>query len=135
MQTTNNSQYVTFEQAKWLKEKGFNEGCENEYFMESGELRYAEPRDKYVLRYVYKFYNDALGICVAPEHYQVVKWLWTKYGIWVSVDMLFEPQQIGFWYCIRQSKEDDKAIQSKEYKTANEAYIAAFDYIKNNNLI
>jgi len=45
--------------------------------------------------------------------------------------MIYETSQIGFWYCIRQSKEDDKAIDSNEYPTPTEAYEAAIEHILN----
>ena len=68
----------------------------------------------------------------APEQWEVVEWLRVNRGIWISVDMVYETAQTGFWYSIRQSKEDDKAIFSNEYTTPQEAYSAAFDYVLNN---
>jgi len=46
--------------------------------------------------------------------------------------MIYETSQIGFWYCIRQSKEDDKAIDSNEYPTPQKAYESAIEYTLNN---
>ena len=46
--------------------------------------------------------------------------------------MVFEPEQTGFWYCIRQSKEDDKAIDSEEYNSPQETTEAALKYVLEN---
>ena len=120
--------YVTFEQAKLFLTKGIR--CETN---KSYVYRFKEHEDK--------GYNPSLTdkplLCdiPAPEQWQVVEWLRVNHGIWVSVDMVYEVTQTGFWYSIRQSKEDDMAIGSNEYPTPQQAYSAAFDYIKNNNLI
>ena len=114
--------YATFEQSKWLKEKGFDNVCSNYYHIR-GKLMNLENGD------------TGEWECDAPEQWQVVEWLRVEKGIWISVDMLYEETQTGFWYCIRQSKHDDIDIQSDEYNSPQEAYLAAFDYIKNNNLI
>jgi len=114
--------YATFEQAKKLKEKGFNVPCVNYYTPEFT-----------VHGFNTSLINSELGdFYSAPEQWQIVEWLRVNHGIWVSVDMIYETSQIGFWYCIRQSKEDDKAIDSNEYPTPTEAYQSAFDYILNN---
>ena len=66
----------------------------------------------------------------------VVDWLYNKHGIWISVDMIFEEHQTGFWYCIRQSKVDDSDIQSEdEYPTTKETYEAAIIYTLNNLIL
>lgn len=59
-------------------------------------------------------------------------WLHETHGIWTSVDMVFGDDQPGFWYCIRESKEDDVAIQSDEFKTITEAYEAGITYALEN---
>jgi predicted CoA-binding protein len=108
--------YATFLQAKKLKEKGFDLICE--CFFHNGN-----------------FNDDSLGrtasgvIYEAPEQWEIVEWLRVNHGIWVSVDMVYETTQTGFWYSIRQSKEDDMAIASNEYPTSQQAYSAAFDYV------
>lgn len=61
-----------------------------------------------------------------------VMWLYEKHGVWISVDMVYEEHQTGFWYIIRESKPDDMDIQSEEYKTPTAAYEAAILYVLNN---
>lgn len=111
---------VSFELAKLLKEKGFDEVCQQWYSVEGG------------LYYQDEFDNNRGFIpvceCEAPTIAEVVMWLHKKHGIWISVDMVFEEQQTGFWYCIRQKKPDDFAVQSDEYVTTSEAYEAAIQY-------
>jgi hypothetical protein len=118
--------YVTFEQSKYFYSKGLDLICEN-YWLQT--------QTEYKRVYIRELYADETPICSAPEQWQVVEWLRVNHGIWISIDMIYEENQIGFWYCIRQSKEGDEAIQSDEYSTPQEAYSAAFDYIKDNNLI
>jgi hypothetical protein len=126
--------YVTFEQAKWLKEKGLIANCKR-YWVKYSNTEYKEMSDIQL-----EDLDREIGIgsnLVIPkyEQWQVVEWLRVNHGIWISVDMVYETTQTGFWYSIRQSKEDDKAICSNDYPTPQEAYSAAFDYILNNNLI
>jgi hypothetical protein len=121
-------EYVTFEQAKLLKEKGFDEECK--MCVAEGDER---PLPFNCGNTIHK--NSLHPYYSAAEQWQVVEWLRVNHGIWISVDMVYETTQTGFWYSIRQSKEDDMAIASNEYPTPQEAYSAAFDYILNNNLI
>ena len=126
--------YVTFEQAKWFKEKGLIANCKR-YWVKYSNTEYKEMSDIQL-----EDLDREIGIgsnLIIPkyEQHQVVEWLRVNHGIWISVDMVYETTQTGFWYSIRQSKEDDKAICSNEYPTPQEAYSAAFDYIFNKNLI
>jgi len=102
--------YVTFEQAKLLKEKGF-EDIQIDYGL-----------------------NQMLNNCKAPEQWQIVEWLRNNHGIWVSVD--FNPENSLFFYCIRRRLYRVRLNQTVSYHNEpHEAYSAAFDYILNNNLI
>jgi len=119
--------YITFDQAKWLKEIGFKEKCETSYYLQNNERLMVEDNGITKITPMYNYSR--------PEHHQVVEWLRVNHGIWVNVDMVYAENQTGFWYCIRESKNDDRAIDSNEYPTPKEAYSAAFDYIKENKLI
>jgi hypothetical protein len=95
--------YVTFEQAKLLKEKGFD--------------------SKYKL-FVEKFIENA-----RPEQWQVVEWLRVKYkinvfairdgGYWISKYQDFN----------KEEEQSPKEIIIAHKNTKEEAYSAAFDYI------
>jgi hypothetical protein len=139
--------YVTFEQAKWLKEKEFHlptlsfyvidDEDEDNGYGELGELvddpNYSFPSlaDNTLF--------DALAS--APEQHQVVEWLRVNHSIWISVgvDDLFHKGK--FYILIKKHNIDrwdlislDNKIHSP-YDSPQEAYSAAFDYIKDNNLI
>ena len=116
--------YVTFNQAKLLKIKGFNEKCEWLY-NEQGE----PSGTKMGMRGLPNNYSTHYA---RPEQWMVVEWLLDKYGIYISIDMLYDEGETGFWYCIRQKKDDDEAVCSKEFPSPAEAYEAAFDYVLNN---
>lgn len=148
--------YVTFEQAKLLKEKGFNIEC-NHYYehaltslvdqqdgysgpfgWEKGELNY---QSGYFINNIESVdtSNESWYLCARPEQWQVVEWLRVNYGIWVEVT----PDSYGeewFVTCKPCSKKvwDDIELRSKVhlsklhflfYKTPQEAHSTAFDYI------
>lgn len=116
--------YVTFDQSKKLKIKGFNEECSSLY-NEQGEPSSTKMG-------MNGLPNNYTGFYAKPEQWQVVEWLLEEYGIYISVDMLHDEGETGFWYYIRQKKDDDEAVCSKEYPSPQEAYSAAFDYVLNN---
>ena len=129
--------YVTFEQAQWLKEKGFDELCQWSFLKEKPVLFGSNNQfESYVSR---------------SEHWQVVDWLLEKRGFWVSVVKADGFQNL-FYYTITGSNGfknghtivveewddetcDKMGYNNKYFNSPQEAYSAAFDYIKNNNLI
>ena len=130
--------YVTFEQAKWLKEIGFHEETWQSYrtiehteerlnWWKVGELNkpmYCKLSDS----------NDAhYGICSAPEQWQVVEFLRINHGIWVFVAR--EPETGVYYPNIDVNKGDKYFDKFDDYNSPQEAYSVAFDYIKDNNLI
>lgn len=112
---------VNFEIAKSLKEKGFEQETTS-YYGGSGELLPYSYKNNTMQRFRYS----------APTIIETIMWLYETYGIWINVDMVFGDDQTGFWYCIRESKVDDVAIQSDEYETITEAYEAATVYTLEN---
>jgi hypothetical protein len=134
--------YVTFEQAKWLKEKEFHlptlsfyvidDEDEDNGYGELGELvddpNYSFPSlaDNTLF--------DALAS--APEQHQVVEWLLDKHNFWISIRPP-RPRKLELWgYYMTEGDDEDVLLhENRGYKTPQEAYSAAFDYIKNNNLI
>lgn len=112
---------VNFEIAKSLKVKGFEQET-TLYYGGSGELLPYSYKNNTMQRFRYS----------APTIIETIMWLYETYGIWINVDMVFGDDQTGFWYCIRESKVDDVAIQSDEYETITEAYEAATVYTLEN---
>ena len=125
--------YVTFEQAKKLKEKGFDVECD-EYYLEDGiDYSYTKPEN----------WNLKPDTVSRPEQWQVVEWLRVNHGIHLGVSC----DAYGkFWYanlnvCSKEVWEDEDKRHNilsahykfnNEHKSSQEAYSAAFDYILNN---
>jgi len=138
--------YVTWEQARLLKEKGFDESCYRTYNLRKelspfpitenmgGEK--VDPLD-------YKWNNSSIhpSNITAPEQWQVVEFLRVNHGIWVEVGVgnLFHKDK--FYILIKEYNIDRWNLTSltndlhSPYDSPQEAYSAAFDYILNNNLI
>jgi hypothetical protein len=128
--------FVTFEQAKWIKEKGFDvpvfycfdllgndkrldeiwsQGCEGGMSLEDWLWDYNSPD---------------FNLISKPEQHQVVEWFRVNHGIWVSV---FNDDVNYFWMgIVLATKKRLKDGNAKEFDTPQEAYSAAFDYILNN---
>jgi hypothetical protein len=120
--------YVSFEQAKWLKEKGFK--GRSRYYGGSGEL--VEVPN--IIENDYRHTNNEMQRFrwEAPEQWQVVEWLRVNHGIWIYVlpySTLFRPYA-------EELVDNDKfgKWEGHKYSTPQEAYNAAFDYILNNLL-
>ncbi len=157
--------YVSFNIAKWLKEKGFNLLLPHYYF-EDGEFKehsltgtngYYGEEYEFELEEFYKNWNDNFltkkngNRCFgcskddgyfetfsAPEQWQVCEWLRVNHSIWVSCYPTSNPLKCQF----RIYKNDNGVMgqvyddyMGKEFNLPQEAYSAAFDYIKQNNLI
>jgi hypothetical protein len=121
--------HVTFEQAKLLKEKGFDELCQSGY--NDCTYNYGE--------FLTPINNkNSQDICIsAPEQHQVVEWLRINHGIWISVYTMDKWLSTGndrtqiFDYSIKQMKLGliDISKKPEEFNSPQEAYSAAFDYI------
>jgi hypothetical protein len=129
--------YVTFEQAKWLKKIGFNEETWQSYrTIEHTEERLSWWKVGELNKPMYcklSDHNNAhYSICSAPEQWQVVEWLRVNHGIWVEVIMSYTNK----WEYSIYRIEDYKLLSEihSQLNSPQEAYSAAFDYIKNKEL-
>jgi 16S rRNA C967 or C1407 C5-methylase (RsmB/RsmF family) len=134
--------YVTFEQSKWLKKKGFDEECTRFYVESNSKLFGIDEHNRY-----YPIVNkpkqlwivgntvtlNEKNVLLAPEQWQVVEWVFQKYNIWVSVQPN-EPFTDDDW-CFKIFKNNKLDISLEGYDSPQEAYSAAFDYILTNNLM
>jgi hypothetical protein len=156
--------YVSFEIAKWLKEKGFKEGV-NHFYSQSGKLFARklesgnepinfEPDDFYenfnsIVCYE-AGYNKYEQVFSAPEQYQVVEWLFEEHDIDVTVCgklpyIVYPESEYGegelqwhFEYRIIKNKDGQKCevVEPKEwFENKKDAYLSAFNYIKEHNFI
>jgi hypothetical protein len=96
--------YVTFEQAKLLKEKSYK-GIEIDYGL-----------------------NQMLNHSKPPEQHQVIEWLRIVHGIWIWI----EPKETVWNYFVSlNTKPANKAFRSYNhyFKSPQAAYSAAIDYV------
>jgi hypothetical protein len=129
--------YVTFEQAKWLKEIGFNVTCDSCYVEDWSKERLPDSLKEKVLSNPHtvkgtKSNNSDKNYISRPEQWQVVEWLRVNHNIWVLVDYYNDgDRDIWFFNIKLKSKE----TMEEYFNSPQEAYSAAFDYIKDNNFI
>jgi hypothetical protein len=147
---------VTFEQAKWLKEKGFNVSLYHFYYQDKPNSKpYITTGTEYQSdrnckwdwnlnggesgnqSKIIPYPNKDTGIYYsAPEQWQVVEWLRVNHGIWVWVRP-YKDHAADNNDPIQHQMNIYKSGVSvyKEFNSHDKAYSAAFDYIKDNNLI
>lgn len=129
--------YVTFEQAKLLKDKGFDEKVFS-YFRKGTSIwnsfpNFEQEPDDWNS-------NNYIDCCSRPEQWQVIEWLRIKHGIWIEVHHIktFDVNRFHLIIWNYKNTEDYITIHCKNgvgYKVWNspqEAYSAAFDYVLNN---
>jgi len=151
--------YVSFDQAKILKEKSFIEPC-NSYFelaltsQENDQDGFTGPfgwRKGELNTHSDYFINnhkstdlssESWYMCARPEQWKVVGWLWETYAIDVSViPIRFKGERtISFQYRVINfsDPEVEEVLFEHQYNmsfecfsTKHEAYSAAFDHILN----
>ena len=121
--------YVNFEQAKWLKEIGFNEKCETSYYTHYEKLM-IENNGATKITPMHNYSR--------PEQWVVVEWLLLNHGIWVHTAPENNEEDVVKWaYVIQRICEEEVFFVRRigEFNSPQEAYSVAFDYIKENNLI
>jgi hypothetical protein len=138
-------EFVTFEIAKKLKEKGFNVPCIYAYCEQGGWNKYTQKREPitYILRtdanpfgtyYTGKNWNKEYETnknkiqCSAPTISQVLKWLRDEKKLHVRASIYF----IG--WCVDVTNMDGKRIYSTEceYYNYEQAAIAGIKYVLDN---
>jgi hypothetical protein len=130
--------YVTFEQAKWLKEKGFDEPCTALFIHEIRQgntewdiLELFERNNNDTYEFLLSCDMDWQKNYLRPEQWQVVEWLRVNHGIWIYCKY----QKRGKIIFVIEDLQGNNITISPDLNSPQEAYSAAFDYIKNNNLI
>jgi len=129
---------VSFELAKLLKEKGFDEKCSHYYindfqnFKHDGKLyKTSLPNDwdnENIFQYVKR--TNQPHLCNAPTIAEVVMWLYEKHGVWISV---FNDDVNFFWMgIILKTKERLRDGNAREFYSPTEAYSAAIEYTLKN---
>jgi hypothetical protein len=141
--------YVDFDTAEWLKSIGFDEYTECYYYPSAfGKIPiwqdgYDANTDYYdeaplgvsFEKYKWNSHTPESNFIARPEHWQVVDWLFKKHKIWISVDVEYDKDYLAFWYSIKQlTKQNREVIQSNDFSSPEEAYNAAFTYLRLNNI-
>ena len=123
--TTIIEDYVSFETAKLLKEKGFNEQTRDFYSFENNIWIHRNT-------YKYNYFNLDISIwenCYScPTLQMTMKWLLKKYNIFICI--LFLEESNGFGYTIEDIVKNKYIITSKNssYKEIEDACEAAIKY-------
>jgi len=117
---------ISFEIAKLLKEKGFDENCRYCY------VGHYEPHHIKVTELGYLQRNSELIelTYTAPIISDVIVWLYEKYGIWICVEKYWD---LGI-FCGFEATIDtnDGFINTETYNSPTEAYSAAIEYTLKN---
>jgi len=122
--------YVSYEVAKLLKEKGFDSPCMGRYSVRSKEFH---------LDCTKMCNNGGLFECAAPSQAMVMKWLREKYNIYISIqpDFLSDKDYKMCW-CWSANILHDNCITTKGYQcyieTYEEAANSAIKYCLENKL-
>lgn len=118
--------YVTFEQAKLLKDNKFDVLCNCYYFVgdTGNNVNHFVNEPKTTLK---KWNED--GLCIsAPEQWQVIEWLRVNHDIWITSSILKDDE----WHYLLRRKVNNWNVEFPTKETFNspqEAYSKAFDYI------
>jgi len=131
---------VSFELAKLLKEKEFDENC-SDYYTQTGNLNsdgwgdiiyeqgFGSGEPDRMLRFNYSDFNknqkETCFLC--PTIAEVVMWLYEKHEIWIGV----EASDDFTMFCFRVRKKEVSRL-SFDYNSPTEAYEAAIKYTLNN---
>jgi hypothetical protein len=120
--------YVTFEQAKGLKEKGLIANCKL-YWVKYSNTEYKEMSDNQ-----YEDLDREIGIgsnliISKYEQWQVVEWLRVNHGIWITVTSI--SQESWQWHITKPGDSLGK-LYEEDFYSPQEAYEAAIEYCLRN---
>lgn len=128
--------FVTFELAKKLKEKGFDVPTDSYYHIYDDVIE-AQNSLEITGKDVADFFNSLNQYrCAAPTISQVLKWLRDEKGIHIDI-AIWE----GGWYCdvwVYEFYEEEKEYltqirhQSDDYESYELAAIAGIEYVMDN---
>ncbi|MBP5722050.1 MAG: hypothetical protein J6X18_00500 [Bacteroidales bacterium] len=107
--------YVSFETAKLLKEKGFDEYCNNYYYFFENNSNYWDFSNKgYEVRTKINKNSDKLGIS-CPTHQMALKWLREVHGLHIEIGYIknhYGNLNCGYFFSIVGINSDYKYCQS-----------------------
>ena len=122
--------YVSFEIAKLLKEKGFDEPCKvwySEYTSQFGGEKYTriefDDHNRFKKDYKFLFHT--------PTHQMAVKWLRKIYGIDIVIEISDPSVKDRKYYCVIWNKNNDSYILDL-FSSYEECVEAALKYCLEN---
>jgi hypothetical protein len=131
--------FIPFELAKKLQEKGFKEKCLLHYestggFYSNSIDTYDRPNQELDYSDFLKCFNEgnSIELIDAPAIAQVLKWLRDEKKIYVSVEV---EREDWFEYKIVQTIKNTRRTGTKVYETYSKAILAGIEYVIDNNLI
>lgn len=122
--------YVSFEVANLLKEKGFNEPC--------FQMWECGPDKKYLFRLQNSCYQNITeeDSCLAPTHQMATKWLREKHNICIVIEPhaydYVNEKNASYVASLWQGDNYYENITSKDYSTYEETVEAILKYILKN---
>lgn len=102
--------YVSFETAKLLKEKGFDEKCESLWITDTKESDWIKPKRNSEIK-------DGCNDCMQPTIYLAMKWLREVHNIAIETEwehlwyayikpMTSKPSEEDYYQCVYSKYED-----------------------------
>lgn len=116
--------YVTFEQAKLLKEKGFDVNCTHAYCQ---SVNLDRPVD-YCFPRINQYEPNVQEEWLAPEQWQVIEWLRVNRDIWIYVTQGYKWE----WNIETIGNNPKKLYNDGLQNSPQAAYSVALDYVLNN---
>jgi hypothetical protein len=116
--------YISFEQAKWLKGKGFDVKVDALY---SGGIFFNTRNEAKEQLDWNKCVDETYS---APEQWQVVEFFRVKYNVFVEINPNWDNGNIDYYDATIYHNKIHDVLCGK--KTPQEVYSAAFDYILKN---
>ena len=130
--------YVSFETAKLLKEKGFDETCRAFWKVWDNYTAICDcsssKRFEYCSNSVLEQYNDDEELNIsAPTLQMAMKWLREVHNIAINIGWGKVFEKDYRWWCIIISQKNDEILRDSEYhKTYEQACEAAIKYCLEN---
>lgn len=111
--------YVTFEIAKKLKDKGFDYPCVGHYV----------NNNLFICHYINAFHSDKNESIDCPTILQALKWLRKEKTI--SIEPCATPYNC-WYYMIKYQGEIKATYTGNKYRTYEQAALAGIEYVLNN---
>lgn len=132
MNNNTKEDYVSFQNALLLKEKGFDVGCKYYYDEKYEELTYHTDYEHFKNSEIENGYDNLkFKMISAPTTQMVVKWIYDNFALWIVTDYGFHPR--GFYWLItdiklKKSYNSETHAFQPAFNSSNESYQAAIKY-------